>query len=119
MTKIAMGARERERERERSLLTIKKGKHNALSGHTASGCSGSSICRGFGIPNRSPDALVQKAGPDHPFPIVASQGKKPRGSNPTRPPRRNACGASVPAPLSGDALFSEEGPGIVVVVSCT
>ena len=39
--------RERERERERSLLTIKKrpkgGKHNALSGHTASGRSGSSI----------------------------------------------------------------------------
>jgi hypothetical protein len=39
--------RERERERERSLLTIKKrlkvGKHNALSGHTASVRSGSSI----------------------------------------------------------------------------
>jgi hypothetical protein len=37
----------RERERERSLLTIKKllkvGKHNALSGHTASGRSGSSM----------------------------------------------------------------------------
>jgi hypothetical protein len=39
--------RERERERERGLLTIKKrlkgGKYNALSGHTASGRSGSSI----------------------------------------------------------------------------
>jgi hypothetical protein len=39
--------RREERERERSLLTIKKllkvGKHNAQSGHTASGRSGSSI----------------------------------------------------------------------------
>ena len=48
--KAWMTERERERgerERERRLLTIKKllkvGKHNALSGHTASGRSGSSI----------------------------------------------------------------------------
>jgi hypothetical protein len=33
-----------DRERERSLLTVKKvGKHNALSGNTASGRTGSSM----------------------------------------------------------------------------
>ena len=43
----AIGPSQRESERKRSLLTIKKwlkvGQHNALSGHTASGRSGSSI----------------------------------------------------------------------------
>ena len=41
------------------------------------------LSRGFGIPNRSPDPLVQRAGRDHPFQDetrVTSQGKKLRGS---------------------------------------
>jgi len=47
--------REREREREREvLLTIKKGltvgKHNALSGDTAPGCTGSSIDGEYSTP---------------------------------------------------------------------
>ena len=29
------------------------------------------VSRGFGIPNRSPDPLVQRAGRDHPFPVFA------------------------------------------------
>jgi len=29
------------------------------------------LSRGFGIPTRSPDPLVQRAGRDHPFPIFA------------------------------------------------
>ena len=49
-------------------------------------------------------------------------GNKLRGSKPTGPmcsPRRNACGASAPSPSRGDGLFSEQGHGIVVGVSCT
>ena len=55
------------------------------------------LSRGFGIPNRSPDPMVQRAGRDHPIPVFAGLlgGKgtshigwdtgEIRGSNPTRP----------------------------------
>jgi hypothetical protein len=75
---------------------------------------------GFGIPNRSPDPLVRRAGQNNSSPSdicrfslggkgtshvgwdtgdLPSQGKQLRVSNPARPrfpPRRSACGASVP-----------------------
>jgi hypothetical protein len=94
------------------------------------------LSRGFGIPNRSPDPLVQRAGRDHPFPVFAgspwrerdvarrmrhgdmtSQGEKLRGRTPPGPcgGPHDACGAQCPLPSRGDALFLEQGPGIVVV----
>jgi len=53
---------------------------------------------------------------------LTSQGEKLQGSNPPGPcvPHSGAPTArQCPLPSRGDALFSEQGPGIVVVVSCT
>ena len=71
------------------------------------------LSRGFGIPNLSPDPLVQRAGRDHPFPIFAgSPWRERKGTSHGRarhgfPARRKkyivvvvSC-ASVPPPLSG------------------
>ena len=73
---------------------------------------------GFGIPNRSPDPLVRRAGQDHPCPVSADAPRRERDvarreghGRPAVPgnkttgieprlgqvsPRRSACGASVP-----------------------
>jgi hypothetical protein len=65
------------------------------------------LSRGFGIPNRSPDPLVQRAGRDHPFPIFA------RFSNDGNP-LETAAGAvskdkEAPSTQLGDAMvFGEE-----------
>jgi hypothetical protein len=98
----------------------------------------STVGEGFGIPNRSPDPLVGRAGRDHPFPISAGSpwrerdvarrvghggpaipGGKIRVSNPTRPRfplRRSACGASVPPhPLR---VASSQSRGLASSSSC-
>jgi hypothetical protein len=90
---------------------------------------------GFGIPNRSPDPLVRRAGRDHPFPISSGSPWRERdvarrvGHGCCHPREKNyghrtppgSClphGGTPEAPHPRGGTLSEQGPGIVVVVSC-
>jgi len=59
---------EREREREREVYF---GNTQECPDRLRSAPITDALSRGFGIPNRSPDPLVPRAGWDHPFPIFA------------------------------------------------
>ena len=95
------------------------------------------LSRGFGIPNRSPDPLVQRAGRDHPFPVfTGSPGRErdvarrtchvrrekntgieplPAHLSPTAERLRRQC----PLPSRGEDALLRAGAWMVVVVSCT